>query len=412
MSTALAIAAVTATLRALLSTGINGDTVLGFTRTTANPPDKARSNGDNDNQLNLFLYQTTVNTGWRNTDMPRQSKAGEFGQPPLALNLHYIITAYAQDNDDVLGHRILGRAMSVLHDHPLLGADEIRAALAEADLHNQLERVRITPQPLSIEEISKLWTTFQAQYRISAAYEASVVLIESTRAARAALPVLTRGENDRGPQAQPDLIPPFPTLIAAEPPFFQPNALPSQQPSAHLGDTVRLRGFHLDGDVRLRFQHLRLADPLELSLPAQTNPTELSFTIPNAPAAWPAGIYGLSAVVSKNGAQDRSTNSIALVLAPTITLGQTTGSPGDLALGLAVTPQVLPQQRVAFFFGKRDEMVAAARLTATGTLNFLIPDVEVGEHFVRLRVDGVDSLLINRAVTPPAFFDNQKVTIT
>lgn len=409
MSNALAIAAVTATLRNLLEAGINGDTVLGFVRTTASPPDKARGNGDNDNQLNLFLYQTTLNAGWRNMDMPRQIKAGEVGQPPLPLNLHYMITAYARDNDDVLSHRILGRAMSVLHDHPLLGAGEIRAALADADLHNQVERIRITPEPLSLEELSKLWTTFQTQYRISAVYEATVVLIESQRAVRAALPVLTRGAGDRGPIAWPDLTPPFPTLTSVEPPFFHPDALPGQQPNAQLGDSVILRGFHLDGDVTLRFTHPRLSASLELPLAGQTNPAMLSFTVPNAPATWPAGIYGVSALI-KQGGQERVTNTLALALAPTITLAPTDGTPGDFALTVTCAPQVLPDQRVALLFGDR-EIAVAPRTTATDTLNITVPDVALGEYYVRLRVDGVDSMLINRAVSPPAFFENQKVTI-
>ena len=63
--------------------------------------------------------------------------------------------------------------MGVLHDHPLLGAEEINGALPESDLDQQVERVRITPQPMSVEEMSKLWTTFQTQYRMSAAYQAS-----------------------------------------------------------------------------------------------------------------------------------------------------------------------------------------------------------------------------------------------
>ena len=50
-----------------------------------------------------------------------------------------------------------------------------------ATSHEQIERVRITPQPLSVDELSKLWTAFQTHFRISAAYQVSVVLIESTR---------------------------------------------------------------------------------------------------------------------------------------------------------------------------------------------------------------------------------------
>ncbi len=402
MSNALGIAAVTTALRNLLEAGVNGDTLLGFVRTTASPPDKARGSGDNDNQLNLFLYQTTLNAGWRNSDMPRRMQPGEVGQPPLPLNLHYLITVYSRDNDDALGHRILGRAMSVLHDHPLLGAGEIRAALAEAGLHDQVERIRLTPQPLSLEELSKLWTIFQTQYRLSAAYEATVVLIESVRPARTALPVLQRGENDRGPSAQTDLAPPFPALIAVEP--------PGGQPAARLGDQVALSGFHLEGDVFLRFTHPRLAVPNEIALPGQTDPARLTFTIPNQPLGWPAGIYGLTALVRKAGQQERVTNTIVLALAPAVVLSTNTGSPGTFALGITCAPQILAEQRAALLFGDR-EVPAPPRAFATDTLSFTIPDVAAGVYLVRLRVDGVDSPLVDRSTQPPSFLNSQRVEI-
>jgi hypothetical protein len=46
--------------------------------------------------------------------------------------------------------------MRILHDHPLLGTREIRDALADNDLDAQIERVRITPTTMSLEEMSKL----------------------------------------------------------------------------------------------------------------------------------------------------------------------------------------------------------------------------------------------------------------
>ena len=189
MSNPLAIAAVTATLRNLLTQGVTTDPDLADATVTTQPPDKARDGNNNANQLNLFLYQTMLNAAWRNMDMPRQVKPGETGQPPLALDLHYLITAYGRNNDDVFSHHLLGRAMRILHDHPLLGEAEIKAALPDNDLHEQVERVRITPQPLSLEEMSKLWTTFQTQYRISVAYEVGVILVDSSRDASAPLPV-------------------------------------------------------------------------------------------------------------------------------------------------------------------------------------------------------------------------------
>ena len=90
-----------------------------------------------------------------------------------------------EGDDEVRSHRFLGRAMSVLHDHPLLGADGDRAARSpESELHDQVERIRSRLSRCSVEEMSKLWSGFQTQYRLSVAYQVSVVLIESTRPAR------------------------------------------------------------------------------------------------------------------------------------------------------------------------------------------------------------------------------------
>jgi hypothetical protein len=41
----------------------------------------------------------------------------------------------------------------------------------------------------------------------------------------------------------------------------------------------------------------------------------------------------------------------------------------------------------------------------------VVGDVPAAEPLVRLRIEGVDSLLVNRAVDPPEFDDTQKVTI-
>src|SRR4029450_10954135 len=177
MSNALAIAATTATLRGLLLRG------LGIQDVTVRSLDKARGTIAAD-QINLFLYQTLPDSGWRNMDRPPSLNPGNTGHPPLPLTLYYLITAYSDDEDDTASHRLLGQAMSVLHDHPLLRARETKNAtstthgLADSTQHEQVERVRITLQPLTLEEMSKLWSPFQTQYRLSAAYQVSVILIE------------------------------------------------------------------------------------------------------------------------------------------------------------------------------------------------------------------------------------------
>jgi len=411
MSNSLAIAAVTATLRNLLFQGVNADADLSGTAVTTRPPDKARGGNDNGNQINLFLYQTSPNAALRNADMPRQVKPGEIGQPPLALNLYYFMTAYGANDDDILGHHLLGRAMSVLHDHPLLGSDEIRNALAGNDLYSQLERVRITLQPLPLDDLSKLWTTFQTQYRITAAYQVAVVLIESERPLKAALPVLTRGPGDKGVAAQPDLTPPFPMIETVLP--------PNTQPSARQGDRLTISGHHLDGtSVRLLFNNARLPQPIELTQLQSNTATEIQVVLPDAaidpqaPASWPVGVYMVSAVIGQVDAPDRTTNEVPFALAPRITIPASINRDGngDATLNLTSSPEIWPEQRVALLLGDR-EVVAQPHLSQTDSLAFVITAATPGEFFVRLRVDGVDSLLIDRTGALPKFDASQKVTI-
>jgi hypothetical protein len=57
------------------------------------------------------------------------------------------------------------------------------------------------------------------------------------------------------------------------------------------------------------------------------------------------------------------------------------------------------------------EVTAQPFTVATGTVTFVVTTAPVGEHLVRLRVDGIDSPLVNHAATPPVFF-NQRITIT
>jgi hypothetical protein len=47
----------------------------------------------------------------------------------------------------------------------------------------------------------------------------------------------------------------------------------------------------------------------------------------------------------------------------------------------------------------------------TESLRFRAADVAPGDYFIRLRIDGVDSLLIDRSVTPPVFKATHKVTV-
>lgn len=423
MSNALAIAAVTLTLRSLIDRNLPDD--LAGASVTAKPLDKAVSSSggpSSGNQINLFLYQTEINPSWRNLPLPDQVRPGESGHPPLALNLHYLITAYGEDDDDTRSHRLLGQAMSTLHDHPILSPEEIELATATelpgSTLHQQIESVRIVPHTLSLDELSRLWTTFQTQYRISAAYQASVVVIESRRAARTPLPVLRRGRDDEGITVQGDLIPPVPTLTTLE--------LPRRQPSLRLGETLKIIGAQLAGsDLEVRFQHPRLEAALTTEVLSQST-TELEVRLPEpgdaATAAapqnqWLPGVYTVQVAVQLQGEDaQRLTNALPVALAPQIVTDPPIDVATDAATGITTLtvqtlPSVLPEQRAALLLGNR-ELLAQPRSDRTNTLTFQVTDMPAGNYFVRLRIDGADSLLVQDfEARPPQFDPTQQVTL-
>jgi hypothetical protein len=413
MSNPLAIAATTLTLQAILQSGIlndPADTDLNDTTVTILPPDKARGNSSA-NQLNLFLYQVLPNAAWRNMNIPSQVAPGETGNPPLALTLHYLLTAFGKDNDTTLpyGHHLLGKAMSILYDHALLGPDEIRAATSASfpgsDLDKQVERIRITLQPMSLEEISKLWTGLVTQYRLSVGYEVSVALIDSTQPRKVPLPVLTRGPGDKGVSSQASLIPPFPALDQIQ--------FPSSQTCARLGDVLVLSGNHLDGtSVGVQFSHPLWTSPVEIAPQPGGTATQVAVQIPNSPTTWPAGLYTLSLLVQRpTETYRRTTNQLSFALAPKITIAPASNPGPAITYTVTCSPEVRPEQRASLLLADQD-IAAEPHATQTATLTFKAQNLSAGSYFVRLRVDGVDSLLVNRAVTPPQFDSTQQVTVT
>jgi hypothetical protein len=402
MSNALAIAAVTATMEAILGVGVHADSDLADTALTALPPDKARG-ALTTNQLNLFLYQVLPNATWRNMDLV---KPGETGFSPLALNLYYLLTVFGRENDHTqpFDHHLLGKAMSLLYDHALLGPDEIVLTFPGSDLERQVDRVRITLQPLTIEEISKLWTGFATQYRMSVAYEVSVVLIESTQSARAPLPVLTRGPKDQGPVSQGNLIPPFPAITSI--------TYPNQQTSARLGDIVTIAGNLLDGtNIGIVFMHAVWTDSVELAPNLGATASQLTVTIPPLPAAWPSGTYAVTVFVQKTGEPyRRSTNQLSLTVAPSMTITPLKTPAASVTFTVTCSPEVWPQQKVTLLIG--DQVLPAQPITVPSTTLTFTVTLTPGLYYVRLRVDGTDSILVDRTVNPPAFDTTQSVTIT
>jgi hypothetical protein len=408
MSAPTAIATVTAVLQHMLTQATSGADV------STKPPSAAR-NGGNGNQLNLFLYATHINSALSNMPLPGQVRNGENAAPPLALVLHYLLTAYGANDDDIAGQTLLGQAMSALHDHPLLGMADIEGIAPDSALQRQIERLRITPEVLSLDDMSKLWSSFQTEYRLSTGYQISVLLIDSSRAASAALPVLRRGELDRGAR-----------VSAAAGPVLTGLRFADEKPAAQLGEAVALLGEQLSGDnLTVRLHHASLADPLDLTPEAERSVNELQVRLPGqgddpaVGATWPAGFYTLSLVVQRPDLPAWTTNALAMPLAPRITgINPASAPAGDVTLAVECLPQVRPEQRVLLIFGNRtfapDLIVLPGDPSAASSLTFQITNAAARPepYVLRLRVDGVDSIPVDFTGPVPRFADDQKVTIT
>jgi hypothetical protein len=437
MSSPLAIAAVTAALKDLLNNGLldHDLSVVGSFSVTATPPDRITTGATEPNQLNLFLYQVTPNLGWRNVGLPaRDANGTKLSNPPLALDLHYLLSAYgAQDlNAEIL----LGYAMQLLHETPFLERQQLRTVLGGTppvggdilpkpfrslkaiDLADQVEIVKITPQFLTTEELSKLWTAMQARYRPTMGYMVTVVLIQARTPVTAAPPVLKRGKDDTGPQS-----------VASAMPILS-NIRPSSSqllPAIRLGGDLLCSGTNLAGVTAVRFENTTLQISQDLVPGPQRTDQQLTVHVPSASdrpdaaSIWAVGTYMASLRIGLPGGSSWSTNSVPIALAPSITVSPNQAGAGTtIQLTVTCVPRLRTEQRtsVSLFFGTTevtpDTITTPDDPTKVTTLTFTIKGATPGSYLVRLRVGGIDSLPIALTGLPPRldFDPQQKVVVS
>jgi Pvc16 N-terminal domain/IPT/TIG domain len=180
LSASTAIGAVSRSLRNLLLAEMS---ITPSVSVTVLAPDESSSA----RRVNLFLYRAEEHPQLRNLDW--QLKTGTADQlvpSPLSLLLYYLLTVYAA-NDPETGnadaHAILGDAMRVFYEHPVVPKAQLVADLATAR-----EQLSIMQVPLDSEEVSRVWSTFSAPYRLSVMYEVSVVQLDMSATAERPMP--------------------------------------------------------------------------------------------------------------------------------------------------------------------------------------------------------------------------------
>lgn len=402
MSNFLAVATVTATLRRLLQQAVAQD-VSGAAVTNVRP-DEAGS-GLPVTGVNLFLYQVTPNAGLRNLDLPTRRDDGSVSCPPeAALDLHYLLTFHG-DESILEPQRMLGSAVRTLHARPVLSRQQIEETLADpafgflagSDLADAVERVRLVPMGLTLEEQSQLWLGAFSQFPfvLSTTYRASVLLLTADEEQPSgALPVRRRQF----------LVKPF-----RQPAIDAVQAAGGPLDPIVAGADVRLRGRRFLADVtRVRVGGQELD-------PASVSDTEIVFTL-DAPALDPAALRaGVQAVqvlqpfLVGTPSEERAgveSNAAPLVLRPTMVSASAAGvtdlGGGTVAgdVDLEVVPPVGARQRLVLLLNPAPgsaattaySFLAPSRPADSSSPTVAVTAVEAGDYLVRLQVDGAESL--------------------
>ena len=274
----LAIGAVTKAIAELLAKKMNKAQLLGATtpKVTAVSPDDDRV--DDDDGVNLFLYRVSEDPFTKNMDWRGDKSNPGVRRSALSLNLNYLLTGYAKKSngtaqDDITSHQLLGNAMAILNEHPVL--NDIHDGDFDADLDTQFpkelrdsfEKIKITLMPNSMEEFSKIWTGLNKSLRLSVTYEVSLVQIAPTVPTRMGGPATQQLNLDVSTSGMP-------IIISIEPPVGPAGGQV----------TVKGKGFKLRGSsTSVMIDDIELA---ETSLTKLTD-DEIVLTIPEAPPRGP-----------------------------------------------------------------------------------------------------------------------------
>jgi hypothetical protein len=205
----------------------------------------------NGTRLNWFLYRITPAPALMNMESPQTGWQTRRGRPPLALTLHYLLSAdpgeLSEDGNEIaVAHDALTSTMMVLHEHAILGADTVitsspgrTISQLTSALDGLVEPVRITMDPVPLETITALWSSGVKSLRVSVAYQVSLVTVPSP------VPFTP------GPPVQERIVAVSPSTgpkITAAQPELASFGTPVDVTVTGLGSTIDVTLSRLDGD--------------------------------------------------------------------------------------------------------------------------------------------------------------------
>jgi len=126
---------------------------------------------DSSNRLSVFLYQITEDPYMKNAPMVQGGSANGQAFPPLAPDLHYLVTPFVPQPEGQ--HLLLGKVMQIFYDSATLTLQD--------RVTGQTEPVRLILNRLTLEEHTRIWDALREPYRLSIAYAVRVPRVASQR---------------------------------------------------------------------------------------------------------------------------------------------------------------------------------------------------------------------------------------
>nr|MDT0659414.1 DUF4255 domain-containing protein [Micromonospora sp. DSM 115978] len=410
MSNTLAVAMVTAALRRILVEALAGVPAGGVAnpRVTTLRPDMIDGGDGELPGVNIFLYEVVANDATTNGYLPtRRADGTVVSRPYQALDLHYLLS-FSGDEAGLEPQRMLGVVASTLAARPVLSRELIRAIIARdtaddpttweqySDLADQVEGIRFTLLRLELEELSKFWLMFpQADCRLSATYEATVVLLDHELTPEPALPVRTRSIDTTTPRL------PSISRVGAD-------TAPTDPVSP--GTIIRLDGQRLRGPHLTRVR----VDEVETTVPAgQVTDERIVLALPAGLTAGVRAVQVLHPRLAGTPPQERfgaESDAVPLLVRPVVTGPVTvTDRSGSTVLDVTVPldPPVRRDQRVVLILNERHPPADRAGRgyafaapapapdapPAGDAVTVPVHDVVPGDYLVRVQVDGAQSVL-------------------
>jgi hypothetical protein len=409
VSNYLAVATVTAALRGILRPAVisdvsGADVSIGRPQAFQATPTPA---------VNIFLYHSQPNPSMRNDDLPtRRSDGSVVTKPRIPLELDYLFTFYG-DSANLEPERLFAVTARTLNAIPQVSrteiADVVSAAqathavypfLATTDLGDQVELVKLTQLPMSLEELSRLWALFpDIPYALSIAYQASVVVIEQETLVIPALPVQVR--DIRVEPIERPVVTSVRATAGADAPI-------------QAGTSITISGTALAGPAGARVVVAGMA-----LTPSAAKPGQLQVQLLPAASGPPAG--PVSVRVTQLEAFGRpptpraalSSEQVTFILVPRVVVAglasAAVAGPNGFIATFRVTMDIPVQPAQAVDLVLRDPAthvplkvaLAADRAASTYQIDFPVTNLPAATYELVVHVDGASSAPPNQTVAVP-----------